>query len=265
MAERDLFELDLAAFLRAYAEDAPTQVRPAELARQFATDYPHRRSGFGRWGFAMTPALAWVLLLAGLLLALVVGGLVAGARRPDLGVVIAPSPTSTAMPTATPAPTPTSTPWSSGKAAAVTGITDCGTVTKDGVEQTDTAPYTLTGRILACTVLASDPRVSGPGSLVLNVAGWDPTLFTAGTNGVTWSYQEIKGPDGTWTGRNYGLYDKDGILHNYGVFVGSGAYKGLIYICYGTVPANTYTATTVGVIQPGDPPPGFPVTPFAGG
>jgi hypothetical protein len=46
--------------------------------------------------------MAWVLLLAGLLLALVVGGLVAGSRRPDLAVVIAPSPT----PTATPAQSP---------------------------------------------------------------------------------------------------------------------------------------------------------------
>jgi Galactose oxidase, central domain/Kelch motif len=90
MAERDRFEFDLAAALRAYLEDAPTEVRPTELARQFAAAYPHRRSALGRWGFELTPAMAWVLLLAGLLLALVLGGLVAGAWQADHAVVIAP-------------------------------------------------------------------------------------------------------------------------------------------------------------------------------
>ncbi|HYN48720.1 MAG TPA: hypothetical protein VER83_07615, partial [Candidatus Nanopelagicales bacterium] len=64
MAERDRFELDLAAAVRAYLDDAPTQVRPSELARQFATAYPHRRTALARWGFGRTPAMAWVLLLA---------------------------------------------------------------------------------------------------------------------------------------------------------------------------------------------------------
>ena len=49
MAERDRFETDLADALRAYAESAPTQVRPTELARHFATAYPHRRTLFGAW------------------------------------------------------------------------------------------------------------------------------------------------------------------------------------------------------------------------
>ncbi len=107
MAERDPFELDLSAALRAYAEDAPTQVRPTELAHQFATAYPHGRTALPRWGFGRTPAMAWVLLLAGLLLALVVGSLAVGAWRPDLAFVIAPSPTPTATPTPTTAASPT--------------------------------------------------------------------------------------------------------------------------------------------------------------
>ena len=74
MAERDRFELDLAAALRAYLEDAPTEVRPAELARKFATAHPHRRGGSGRWGLAAVPRLAWVLLLLAALLAALVGG-----------------------------------------------------------------------------------------------------------------------------------------------------------------------------------------------
>jgi len=175
-----------------------------------------------------------------------------------------PAAAATATPTATPAPTGTPTPapslWTEGKAAAVTGTSDCGVVVTPGTWQRATAPYTLRNQTNSCTVDASDPRVSGPGSIVINVEGWDPSMAN---NFVQWTYQEIKGPDGTWAGRAYGLYDQDGILHAYGVLVGSGAYEGLIYVTYTTVPANSATADTVGVIQPGAPPPGFPVTPFA--
>ena len=95
MLEHDPSEFELAAAFRAYLEDAPTEVRPVELARHFASTYPHRRGLTGRLGFRLTPAMAWVLLLAGLLLALVVGSLVVGGWRRDLAVVIAPSPTPT--------------------------------------------------------------------------------------------------------------------------------------------------------------------------
>ena len=93
MAEHDPSELDLRAAFRAYLEDAPTDVRPVDLTHQLATANPHQKGVLGRWGLGLTPALAWTLLLAGLLLALVTGGLVAGGWRPDLGFVIAPSST----------------------------------------------------------------------------------------------------------------------------------------------------------------------------
>jgi len=81
MAERDPSELDLAAAFRAYLEDAPTEVRPTELARHFATAYPHGTTTFGLWRFAAIPRLAWVLLLGAALLAALVGGmLLAGSR-----------------------------------------------------------------------------------------------------------------------------------------------------------------------------------------
>jgi hypothetical protein len=70
MAERDRFELDLATALRRYAEDAPTQVRPLELARHLAAAHPHRRSGIGQWRLAAVPRLTWILLMAALLTAL---------------------------------------------------------------------------------------------------------------------------------------------------------------------------------------------------
>ena len=81
MAERDRFELDLAASLRAYAEDAPTQVRPTELARHFATAYPHGTATLGPWRFAAIPRPVWVLLLgAALLAALISGALLVGSQ-----------------------------------------------------------------------------------------------------------------------------------------------------------------------------------------
>jgi hypothetical protein len=170
------------------------------------------------------------------------------------------APTATAAPTATPAPAPSL--WTQGEAAAVTGTISCGTVIKAGAEGSSPPPYTLIDQDLLCAAAASDPRVTGTGSFSLNIEGWDPALPTWGSNGVAWGYQEIQGPDGTWAGRTYGLYDKDGVLHNFGVMVGGGAYEGLIYAMAGTVPASSSTADTVGLIQPGAPPPGFPVTPF---
>jgi len=92
MAERDRFELDLAAALRAYLEEAPTEVRPTELARQFATAYPHGRTTFGPWRLVAVPRRAWVLLLlAGLLAALVGGTLFVGSQlQRRLPVVVPP-------------------------------------------------------------------------------------------------------------------------------------------------------------------------------
>ena len=83
MAERDRFELDLAASLRAYAEDAPTQVRPTELARHFATAYPHGTATLGPWRFAAIPRLAWVLLLGAALLATLISGALLVGSQPQ--------------------------------------------------------------------------------------------------------------------------------------------------------------------------------------
>jgi hypothetical protein len=203
-------------------------------------------------------------LAVGLAALVVVAGCGATTTPSPVPPVTMPPPTASPVAVATPtsAPTPTPTPWSQGTAAAVTGTINCGTVVKAGAEGSSPPPYTLIGRDLLCAAAASDPRVTGTGSFSLNIEGWDPALPTLGNNGVAWGYQEIQGPDGTWAGRTYGIYDKDGILHNFGVMAGSGAYDGLIYAVAGTVPASSSTADTVGVIQSGAPPPGYMVTPF---
>jgi hypothetical protein len=109
MAERDRFELDLAAALRAYLEEAPTEVRPTELARQFATAYPHRRAALGPWHLPTALRPAWILLLlAGLLAALVGGTLLVGSQlQRRLPAVLPPAvPTSVASFTCPPGSNP---------------------------------------------------------------------------------------------------------------------------------------------------------------
>lgn len=101
MAERDRFELDLMAALRDYAADAPIEVRPGALARQFAAAHAHGRTSLERWGLGRMPALAWLLVLAGLLLALLVGGLIVGGWPRDPAVVTVPSPSASPAPSAT--------------------------------------------------------------------------------------------------------------------------------------------------------------------
>jgi hypothetical protein len=105
MAEPDRFELDVAEALRAYAEDAPTQVGPTELARHFATVYPHRRTVFGPWRLTGGLRLASLLLLAaGLLAALVGGTVLVGSQLERRSSVVVPAVASPSPSPASPSP-----------------------------------------------------------------------------------------------------------------------------------------------------------------
>jgi len=81
MAERDRFERDLGTALNAYAEDAPTQVRPTELARHFASVYPHRRTVLDPGRLLPVLRVAWLLLLTAIVLAAMVGGMLVGGSQ----------------------------------------------------------------------------------------------------------------------------------------------------------------------------------------
>jgi hypothetical protein len=143
--------------------------------------------------------------------------------------------------------------------AAVTGTSDCHDVTTPGTQQFATPPYTLTHQVMACTKTASDPRVSGPATTVRNISSWDPAVVATAT---AWGDEDIRGPEGTWTGRFYGIYDREGVLHLVHVTTGSGAYEGWTYAYSSTVPAGSLTATTTSLVYDGPPPPGFPVGPL---
>ena len=109
MSELDPFETRFSAVYRRYLAEAPVEADPVAIARRAAAAGPRHWGLAGFRPFGQTPAMAWVLLLATLLLALVVGGLAAGSWRREQAVVIAPSPTPTAMPTAMPTATPAPT------------------------------------------------------------------------------------------------------------------------------------------------------------
>ena len=110
MADRDRFELDLAAALRTYLEEAPTEVRPTDLARHFATDYPPGRTSISLQRFAAIPRPACVLLLGAALLAALLGGaLLAGSQMQQKLPALVP-------PVVPPKETPSSTPAMTGPA-----------------------------------------------------------------------------------------------------------------------------------------------------
>jgi hypothetical protein len=96
MAEPDVFERRVAVALRAYAWEMPARVDAGAVADRVASEGAHR--GWRVPGrLVAVPGIAWILLLAGLLLGLAIGGL-AGGIWPDrdLAVVIGPTPSSTA-------------------------------------------------------------------------------------------------------------------------------------------------------------------------
>ena len=146
--------------------------------------------------------------------------------------------------------------------AMVTGTSACG-LGQAGVSQMDTPPYSLTNQLLRCFDASTDPRVSGLSTVVLNLSGWDKGLLREDpANSVAWIDYTIEGPDGTWAGHGYGLYDAEGVLHMVDILSGSGAYEGLTFTIAATVPAGSSTSAYNGLVQSGSLPPGFPVMPF---
>ncbi len=146
-----------------------------------------------------------------------------------------------------------------GESTVVTATASCGLV-KSGTWQLASAPYSLTGHVLRCTETASDSRVTGTSTVVLNIEGWDEGLKNDNAaNSVSWNDYTLEGPDGTWTGRGYGFYDDEQTAHGLTIAIGSGAYEGLTYTQSLTVPLGTPDAVSIGIIQTGSPAPGFPV------
>lgn len=81
-----------------------------------------------------------------------------------------------------------------------------------------------------CDLTFSDPRVSGTLTGVYhdNCFGEDDTYC------VYWNWEEITGPEGSWTGGVWGtLQDGQPEATSLKAFAGSGAYEGLTFLVHG--------------------------------
>jgi hypothetical protein len=91
MAELDRFEARFVTAYRRYLAEAPVEVDAVAIAREVAAAAPRRHALAGFRPFGLSPALAWTVLLAGLLVALVGGALLVGSRPPqELPAVVPP-------------------------------------------------------------------------------------------------------------------------------------------------------------------------------
>ena len=142
-----------------------------------------------------------------------------------------------------------------GESTGVTGYSTC-RPRLGGTLHEESMPYSVTDLVLACQETASDPRVEGDSTVAITIEGWGEGLrHQDPTNTITWNDYELKGPEGTWSGRGYGFYDATGDGHLLTIATGSGAYEGLTYMQSFTVPAGGASSRTVGLIQAGSPPP----------
>ena len=105
MAELDRFEVRFVTAYRRYLAEAPVEVDAVAIARQVAAAAPRRHALAGFRPFGLSPVLAWTVLLAGLLAALVGGALLVGSQQRKLPAVVPPVGQVYECP---PAPTPTS-------------------------------------------------------------------------------------------------------------------------------------------------------------
>jgi S-formylglutathione hydrolase FrmB len=141
---------------------------------------------------------------------------------------------------------PSSTPsWEA--AAAVSGTSSCSDVRVTHLEQ---GPPITAGVEMRCEETVSDPRVSGPSTMTIDTEG-----------AIAWTRHTITGPDGSWAGLGYGLYDTDDVLRATAMLVGSGAYEGWTYVYEAMIPSvdAPLPVTIVGYVQPGSPAPLYPV------
>lgn len=135
--------------------------------------------------------------------------------------------------------------------AAVSGSIQCQVTVFGSAPTGSPPPYGIVDQQFSCTHQMSDPRVSGASVDTLTVLAWLPT---EAKNGIGWHRSVLTGPDGTWEGVGFTLYDDAGDQHLTTYYAGTGAYEGLIYAWTSSGFAGA-TMEAVGVIQPGTLPP----------
>jgi diacylglycerol O-acyltransferase / trehalose O-mycolyltransferase len=110
-----------------------------------------------------------------------------------------------------------------------------------------------------CTYSASDPRVTGPLTLTMaehvGVPGGDDYVQTFDAT--------LPGPEGTWTGRYWVIFDQaTETAWVTSALSGDGAYEGWTYVASGSDASMAGNQDLVGALYEGPPPPGITVGPL---
>jgi hypothetical protein len=123
------------------------------------------------------------------------------------------------------------------------------------VTATQACTWAAPGDVLTgtCTYTASDPRVTGPLTLTIvehvGVPGGDDYVQTFDAT--------LPGPEGTWTGRYWVIFDQvTKTAWATSALSGGGAYEGWTYVASGSDASMAGNQDLVGVLYQGPPPPG---------
>jgi hypothetical protein len=121
-----------------------------------------------------------------------------------------------------------------------------------------TGMHIVDGEYVAdCTVTASDPQMSG--TLALTLTGFDISRPNDAGAGVSMSPARLQGPEGTWSGPVYVVWDiPDGGPNDVmAVLTGDGAYESWTYVFAADLvgPEPSIDWESVGTLYQGAPPP----------
>ena len=124
------------------------------------------------------------------------------------------------------------------------------------VSATQACAWAAPGDVLTgtCTYTASDPRVTGPLTLTLV----EHVGVPEGDDYVQTFDGSLPGPEGTWTGRYWVIFDQaTKTAWATSALSGDGAYEGWTYVASGSDASMAGNQDLVGVLYQGSPPPGM--------
>jgi hypothetical protein len=114
------------------------------------------------------------------------------------------------------------------------------------------------GAVLITNEESSDPRVSGRGTIMLNVDAFTDPEGNLGTVQVRYGTMRIENEGGSWEGSFAGRLSNGRFIQTYWLR-GDGEYEGLTYVV--TAGGDGPVWVSEGLIYPGAPPPGTPLGP----
>src|SRR5687768_2673219 len=139
-----------------------------------------------------------------------------------------------------------------GLAVAVSGTSTLVGEEAPGEARVDDGVVRQRGAVLITNEDSSDPRVSGRGTIVLNVDAFSDGEGNLGTSQIRYGTMRIENDDGSWEGSFAGRFSNGRFIQTYWLR-GKGAYDGLTYVV--TAGGDGPVWISEGLIYPGSPPP----------